>query len=152
MDIAITTIGEMISPLSRDLRKEITLHLIWNWIDTWQQRRDEMAADLDEALVDEALQKRDLQPAQRRGPPQLPAAFPFTLWWHTWMKKLCFHPDVYVSFLVGIVDSIDRKLYLQDDVIHDFEDPSSNVYMIISGSVTIRLGKFSMCAKQNGVR
>lgn len=142
MEIEIRTIGEMISPLSRDLRKEITLHLVWSWIKTWQEAREESEKELQEAhdLVDEALLQHEFDPKNKRAV-KLPPVFPFTLFWHTWMKKLCFHPERYVSHMVTLVDSIDRKLYLQGDVIFDFEDPASNVFMIIEGSVNLRLGR-----------
>ncbi len=69
----------------------------------------------------------------------MPAAFPFTLFWHTWLKKLCFHPEKYVSFLVNIMKSIDQKFLLPDSVLYDFDDPSTNVYMVIKVRATLAI-------------
>ncbi len=139
MSVEINSIGEMISPLSKDLRKEVTLHVIWSWIATWQERRDDLQSELDQQLIEFELEKRELNKFPHDV--SLPAAFPFTLFWHTWLRKLCFHPERYIGFLVNIMGSIDQKFLLTDTVLYDYEDPSSNLYMVISGNVTMRLGR-----------
>lgn len=37
--------------------------------------------------------------------------------------------------------SIDQKFLITDTVLYDFEDPASNMYMVLSGNVTLRLGR-----------
>ena len=65
----------MIAPLSKDLRKEVTLHVIWSWISTWEERRKELQDDLDYELVDYELEKMNL--GDVRKDISLPAPFPF---------------------------------------------------------------------------
>lgn len=60
MSVEIGSIGEMIAPLSKDLKKEVTLHVIWSWISTWEERRAELQSEVDLALVDYELSKLNL--------------------------------------------------------------------------------------------
>ena len=101
LSVEINSIGEMIAPLSKDLRKEVTLHVIWSWISTWEERRKELQEELDMELVDYELEKLNLLNVKKNV--TLPAPFPFTVFFHTWLKKLCFHPEKYISFLVKIM-------------------------------------------------
>ncbi len=139
LSVEINSIGEMIAPLSKDLRKEVTLHVIWSWISTWEERRRELQEELDMDLVEYELEKMQL--TGFRKDVSLPAPFPFTVFFHTWVKKLCFHPERYISYLVKIMQSIDQKFLIADSVLYDFEDPASHIYMVLKGNVTLRLGR-----------
>jgi hypothetical protein len=154
----------------------VTLHVIWSWISTWEERREELQADVEMELVEYELSKNNPGLADLPKQVSLPAPFPFTVFFHTWLKKLCFHPERYISFLVKIMQrykkkkkhtemflkltvccfSIDQKFLITDTVLYDFEgfvllwislfvltllDPSSNLYMVIKGNVTLRLGR-----------